>query len=356
VSEAPTARLERFAAVQGSLAALSDRRLTDLLAGGAVLGAGIGGPTRRLHVDGTPVFVKSVPLTDRERRPGNVRSTANLFDLPVWCQYGVGSPSFGVWRELAAHTMATEWVLNGQSASFPLLYHWRVLDQPGHPALHEELADVDGVVEYWHGSTAVRERVEAMASASATVTLFIEYVLATLREWLGARAATGDDGAVDEAVAMVERALRTDVAFMNDAGLFHFDAHFNNILTDGERLYFADFGLATSPKFDLSAAESSFLAANRTHDACHAITGLVNWVVTRLVGVPDWQERNAFVRGCAEGHVPVGLVPAAAAVLARHAPVAAVINEFCRRLHVEDRRTRYPAEAVERAGARGLSR
>jgi hypothetical protein len=68
------------------------------------------------------------------------------------------------------------------------------------------------------------------------------------------------------------------------------------------------------------------------------------------------EERNAFVRGCAEGHVPVGLVPAAAAVLARHAPVAAVINEFYRRLHVEDRRTRYPAEAVERAGAQGLSR
>ena len=32
---------------------------------------------------------------------------------------------------------------------------------------------------------------------------------------------------------MVHDALRRDVAFMNAAGVFHFDAHLGNILTDG---------------------------------------------------------------------------------------------------------------------------
>jgi hypothetical protein len=315
----------------------------------AVIGSGIGGTSRLLHVDGTPVFAKSVPLTDLEREPDNVMSTANLFDLPVYCQYGVGSPSFGVWRELAAHAMTTDWVLAGRSGGFPLLYHWRMLDGPAFDGpLCDELADVDRAVEFWHGSDAVRGRIEAIAASSATITLFLEYLPTTLTHWLEAQAAAGDDAA-DAAVAMVEEGLRREVAFMNTAGLFHFDAHLGNVLTDGQRLYVADFGLATSPRFELSAAESAFLAAHRTHDAAHTITRLVDWVVTNLVGVPDWTVRDAVVRLCAAGHEPAGLTPAAARVVKRYALVAAVVNEFYRKLHTEDRTTPYPGDEVERA-------
>jgi hypothetical protein len=319
----------------------------------ATIGSGIGGTSMLLHVEDTPVFVKSVPLTDLERRPENVMSTANLFGLPLGCQYGVGSPSFGVWRELAAHAMTTSWVLGGRSACFPLLYHWRVLDGLASTApLSDELADVEGAVEYWHGSAAVRERIEAIAKSSATVTLFMEYLPSTLPDWLEAQVAAGDH-ATDAAIAMVEHCLRNDIAFMNGAGLFHFDAHFGNILTDGQRLYFADFGLATSPRFELSPAESSFLAANASHDACHTITRLVDWVVTNLVGVPDWTERDEYIRRCAQGNQPAGLVPsaAAAAVINRYAPIAVVVNEFYRKLHLEDRTTPYPAEEIARACA-----
>lgn len=42
------------------------------------------------------MFVKRVPLTDLERRPENVRSTANLFELPLFCHYGIGGPGFGL--------------------------------------------------------------------------------------------------------------------------------------------------------------------------------------------------------------------------------------------------------------------
>ena len=51
---------------------------------------------------------------------------------------------------------------------------------------------------------------------------------------------------------MVEKELEAGTSFMNARGLLHFDAHFQNILTDGERLYFADYGLAISSRFDLS--------------------------------------------------------------------------------------------------------
>jgi hypothetical protein len=91
------------------------------------LGTGIGGSTSRLVVDGLPVFVKRIPLTDLEL--AHPQQTSNLFGLPSFYQYGVGSAGFGAWRELAAHQRATDWVLTGQCASFPLLHHWRIVSE-----------------------------------------------------------------------------------------------------------------------------------------------------------------------------------------------------------------------------------
>lgn len=121
------ARLAAYGAVSTSLALRSDHRLGELVDAAVPLGSGIGGKSALLDVDGKPVFVKRVPLTDMERLPKHVRSTANLFGLPTFCQYGVGGPGFGAWRELAVHTMTTNWVLGGQYQGFPMMYHWRVL-------------------------------------------------------------------------------------------------------------------------------------------------------------------------------------------------------------------------------------
>lgn len=49
-----------------ALARLDDAGLAALVAGAEPLGAGIGGPTAALDVDGVPVFVKRVPLTATE--------------------------------------------------------------------------------------------------------------------------------------------------------------------------------------------------------------------------------------------------------------------------------------------------
>jgi hypothetical protein len=49
-------------------------------------------------IDELPVFVKKIPLTDLELRTPKVGSTANIFNLPMYLQYGVGSKGFGAWR------------------------------------------------------------------------------------------------------------------------------------------------------------------------------------------------------------------------------------------------------------------
>jgi hypothetical protein len=344
-------RTSGYANVSSALAARSDREIAELLRRTPVLGSGIGGTSAMLEVAGTPVFAKQIPLTDLECEPQHEMSTANLFGLPTFCQYGVGSPGFGAWREVAANAITTTWVLAGQAAAFPLLYHWRVLPEAPQPTPANP--DVEAATRYWGGSSAVRARLRALSQASACVVLFQEFIPQTLERWLATRLSAGSDS-LTSAITMVESCLLTDLAFMADEDLAHFDAHFGNVLTDGSRLYFADLGLATSSRFDLSVEESAFLRENRTHDLAYALMRLVNWLVTNVCGVATPPhggptERNERVRALAAGEKPIGIPAAAAATIGRYAPVAAVMNDFYWDLFGVDRATPYPRIAVERA-------
>ncbi|MFI1465086.1 protein kinase family protein [Nocardia carnea] len=341
------ARLHVHAAVSTDLARHSDRALRELVDAAVPLGAGIGGKSALLEIAGNPVFVKRVPLTDLERQPEHVRSTANVFGLPLFCHYGVGhlgTAGFGAWRELAVHAMATNWVLGAEYEGFPLMYHWRVL--PDTTPLPEELADIDRAVAYWDGRSQVRHRIEALRDSSASIALFLEYIPQNLHEWLNDRIEAGD-AATDRACVMVEQELAAGIAFMNSRGLLHLDAHFENILTDGQHLYFSDYGLALSSGFALSPEETSFFDRNQSYDRGYTSAYLVNWLVTALFGVQQ-EDRATMVRALAEGQSPEGIPEEAAAVLIRRAPIAAAISAFMRAFQQTSRRTLYPDKEIRR--------
>lgn len=251
-------RLAGYGTVSTKLSSLSDHRLGEVVAAAASPGSGIGGRSAELDTEGTRVFVKRVPLADSELRPEQVRSTANVFGLPMFYQYGVGSSGFGAWRELAVHTMTTSWVLGNEYAGFPLMYHWRVLPDLPPEGFADEFGGLEGAVAHWEGSPAVRRRLEAIGRSSSSLVLFLEYLPHTLAGWLDdRREAAAPESGDGSPYPWVEEALARGTAFMSSRGLIHFDAHFANILTDGRRLYFADFGLALSSRFDLSADEPS---------------------------------------------------------------------------------------------------
>jgi hypothetical protein len=74
---------------------------------------------------------------------------------------------------------------------------------------------------------------------------------------------------------------------------------------------------------------------------------LVNWLVTTVCGVPapvngDFVARDRYVRRCASGDIPQGIPAAAAGILARHAPTAVRMNDFCLRLYGGDIHAEYP--------------
>lgn len=269
--------------------ARSDEELTALLAGGEALGSGAGGGPVLVDVDGVPVFAKRIPLTDRELAAP--LSTANLFELPVVCQYGIGSPGFNAWRELAANQLV------GDAAGFPRLHHFRVL--PGRASITAEFLDVDAASARLGGSPQIRARFTELAAATHSLVLFFEHIQFALREWL-----------TPERLPEVERQLVEIVATLRSLDLLHLDVHFGNIRSDGSRVHLVDFGLATSPRFDLDPAEREFVRRHADHDAELVALHLVNYI-TKEIPEPS---------------------PAVAEMLERLGPTAAKWNDFYRRL------------------------
>lgn len=338
-------RLSRYSTVSNALSLLSDEQLRERVKNAAILNTGIGGSKTLMQIEDTPIFVKMVPLTELERCTENVMSTRNVFELPPYCHYGIGSPGIGVWREVYAHKMTTNWVLTKECESFPLLYHWRVLKNPEHHnPISLELSDVSNMVEFW-GTQKMRERIESLEQSMYSVVLFCEYFPYNLHDWLNEQVAIGKDAATS-AFTMVDSNLRSAVSFMNLNGLLHFDVHFKNVLTDGQCVYISDFGLANSSRFEQSDLELEFLELNQTHDGCYVVTAFVNWLVTALTGTVNRTERVEYIRCYAEGDVPQEMIDAAAEIIIRYAPIAVVMNDFYTNLISKNRSTPFPVKEI----------
>lgn len=337
------ARLARHGVVSSRLAQLGDGQLAALVDQAVAGRASIGGTTVALELDGVPIFVKLVPLTDLEWRPEHAKSTANLFQLPSFFHYGVGSAGFGAWRELAVHTMTTNWVLGNECQSFPILYHWRVLQRPPlRSSASTDGQDLEQFVAYWDGSPAVRDRLTAIAECSASLVLVMEHIPQTVHHWLGARVAAGGQEAAS-ACAWVEQELASGVALMNSRGLIHFDAHFDNLLTDGEHLFFADFGLALCSDFDLGPEEAEFFRQHLGYDRHYTTTYFARWLLTALLGTTPARRDELLLR-IADGRPCAELPAYAAELVSRHARVAVVMSDFLRGIQTTSKTTPYPTQ------------
>jgi hypothetical protein len=336
--------------VQALLTGLDDTELAELLRTASETGTGIGGTTRRLVVHGTTVFVKAVSMPAVETRADHLRSTANLFGLPTYCQYNVGSPGINAWRELEALERTTRWVLDGDATGFPLLYHWRLLPcEP--PPPEPEHADLDEAVAYWHGAQGVARRLAAIRASTTALLLFLEHQPHRLDTWLRDRLDEGGVAAA-EAIEMVDDTLLAPVVWMNQRGLFHFDLHLANLLTDGHQVLVTDFGLATARDFALDDGERRFLDRHHLHDPAYAATRFVNFLVTELTGITDPWARNGYIAEHASGRAAGGLPPAAEAIVRRYAPVAEIINSVYWQLFTDRRDIEFPTSELERASDR----
>lgn len=212
------------------------------------------GMNHTIVVGESKVFVKRVPVTNIEY--DNLFSTRNLYDLPTYCNYGFGSTGFGVFRELVSHIKTTNWVLEGAIATFPLMYHYRIIPFSGRRA-DMDRSRLEDYVKYWGNSGNAGNYVLDRAIANYELVLFLEYIPHVLETWLRENP-NKLQKSLDE--------LRTTIDFLRTKGIIHFDAHFHNILTDGEQIYLTDFGLVLDKSFALTKDEESFFDQNTYYD------------------------------------------------------------------------------------------
>lgn len=256
----------------------SDAELVGMLDGTTRAGWGT---SRTIEVDGHMVFVKTLPVTQLEL--DDLSSTANMFDLPVEYQYGVGSAGFGAARELAAHLKTTRWVADGRNEHFPLLHHHRLLPLPQQTRLRDP-AQLDRYVEYWDGNAAIRRFIEARQASQHAIALFLEHVPHVLMDWLPQH---------QQAIDWVIEQARSVTDFLRAENVAHFDANPSNIVTDGHRIYFADFGLFLDDAFDLTDAERAFLSGHRYFDIGEFLASL-EWPVPGRTFEPSPDYRAAL--------------------------------------------------------------
>ena len=249
-------RKENYQKISKALESLSQEEIQELLSSGEKIHIGIGGTAVKLEIESIPVFAKKIPLTEIDMQ--NEFSTKNLFNLPTYYQYGVGSTGFGAWRELKAHEMTTQWVIDEECENFPIMYNYKIVQENNPQNMDQE--KLEKYVSYWGGSEAIENRMKSLHDSKHSVVVFLEFIPYTLKSYK-----------INLDANMIERDLIKTVNFMAKKGMIHFDGHYRNILTDGQKLYFADYGLATSLEFDLSEAEVEFFHRHKRYDLAHGL-------------------------------------------------------------------------------------
>jgi hypothetical protein len=135
----------------------------------------------------------------------------------------------------------------------------------------------------------------------------------------------------------MQKDLHRTLAFLRRQGMIHFDAHFHNVMTDGERTYLTDFGLVLADSFELTQEERSFFARHTLYDyaRCASCMGLF------------------FPYGAREEMESVetqGLDPADTACIVRYRDAWRVMIDFYRTLADNPRKdTLFPEAKFEKA-------
>ncbi|WP_231445647.1 hypothetical protein [Brevibacterium zhoupengii] len=260
------------------IARFDDSQVRALLDAAETVAVGIGGTTKTVHIAGTPVFVKQLPITRSEET--DPFATDNSAGLPFACHYGIGSPSCGVGREVAAHQLTSEWVDSGEVDFFPLLLGCRIVDLEPDVDLSE--FDGDGPPQQWGTSwPLVERRLTEMKSARSSMVLFLEYVPETLGSTLHLSLAVGRGesvfaDAVDQIIAAA--------AWMEKQGFHH---------------------------FDLTTEEESALTTHSGFDRDIALMHLFHWVLYEL-GFTSGPKRLALLRAAATDPATPELEPVCA--------------------------------------------
>lgn len=257
-------RIERYYQLNSAISSLSNKQLNQLFKTTEQTKGW--GKNHQLVIQKHAVFVKRIPLTKLEYN--KAFSTKNLFKLPIYYNYGVGSAGFGAFRELLTHIKTSNWVLNKEIESFPLLYHYRIIKVENWKKSAEKVSE--RYVTYWNGNKNIEKYVNARKNAKYELVLFLECFPHTLSNWFAKNT---------HKAATLLQDMKNVSTFLWKKGIIHFDAHFSNLLSDGKQLYISDFGLALDKNFELTKKERAFYELHNNYDLAEYLWAMAGQVV-----------------------------------------------------------------------------
>ncbi|HBD7093952.1 TPA: hypothetical protein KLD23_003136 [Legionella pneumophila] len=338
-------RIEKYVKISNILACMSNKQLLSALSDSTAKHQGIGGASVEIEINNVPIFIKKVPITDFELQPDNYMSTANIFNLPMCYQYGIGSAGFGAWRELAAHIMTTNWVITGKCPNFPMMYHWRIIpDSIG----KEDLSYWDSQENYfadWENNQQIKFRIDSLNQANTSILLFLEHFPKNLYQHLNEILAQSKP--LSDSSKYLKKLIttfRSTLDFMSTNDFLHMDAHFHNVLADDETIYLSDFGLALSKKFDLSATELNFFEDNRNYDRCSFSVNLLHGILTSYVRDCNWDQT---LQDYHNNKLTVNVPKEINELLLRHTPIAEEMHKFYREIQ-KDKSSPFPIHKLDK--------
>ena len=230
------------------------------------------GNTSTFSLDGEKFFCKQIKMTNLEYQ--NMFDSGNLFDLPTYYNYAIGSAGINCFRELLAHIKTTNWVLSRQIENFPLMYHYRFMQTNNHVIENNKNNEnndmnekISNEIKKWD-SNAVGAYVKARSQTQYSIVIILEHIPYNLIEWLDDYPRT--DLYLEQIIKIVN--------FLHQNNIIHFDAHLGNILTDGKIIYLTDFGTVYDAKFKINENEKNFYSMNSFYDYGMVISNIFQYM------------------------------------------------------------------------------
>jgi len=245
-------RKKLYYSLNSKLVEYSSQQLMKLVSDGQISEGW--GENSTIKISGHKIFVKSVPLTQKEF--DHSFNTKNLYRLPLFYNYGVGSAGFGAFRELSCHIKTTNWVLSDEHHNFPLLYHYLII-----PNLNNKKSlkpvDPKEYIKSWNGSKNIERYITERKKSQYQIVLFLEHIPFTLSSWMRKKS-----GHINQFSKKIYKTLD----FLNKQKIIHFDAHWDNLLTDGHEVYLTDFGLCLNYSHCSTQKEKTFFKEHQYYD------------------------------------------------------------------------------------------
>lgn len=224
--------------------------------------------------------MKKIPLTTLEYN--NMFDTSNLYNLPTFYNYPIGSAGINCFRELTMHIKTTNWVLEGKIKHFIMMYHYRIIKKENHI-----IDDIQKVETKWNGNKNIKKYLIERLNAPYEIIVVMEYFPITLNEWLKQDITN---------VYSYKKQIYPLLNFLQEQHVIHFDSHSKNFVVSKEGIiYMIDFGLVLDLEFNLTKEEIKFFNKNTMFDYGLSIMNILLPLLYHTIYIKDITKQTYFI-------------------------------------------------------------